>query len=199
VEGSLAQQALLEGTAGLVLDLGGMSGDGGDGNATSTATATTTTTSTGGSGQGDQKAGDKDAAGVSSWNELAQAQGALLKSDRAQQARQEREAALFVQDALVDAAAEEDVEVVSSPKAVDKAEGERKIKTVMEAAGGGAGGAPPSSDKSEGTPTHSDDHGYLATTPKTGTKGLSVASRRPPGPSFEEESSQFMLCILNVR
>jgi len=183
VEGSLAQQALLEGTAGLVLDLGGMSGDGGDGNATSTATATTTTTSTGGSGQGDQKAGDKDAAGVSSWNELAQAQGALLKSDRAQQARQEREAALFVQDALVDAAAEEDVEVVSSPKAGGKAEGERKIKTAMVAASGGAGGAPPSSDKSEGTPTHSDDHRYLATTPKTGTGGLSVTSstRSIPG------------------
>ena len=181
MEGSLAQQALLEGTAGLVLDLGGKSGGGGDGNATSTAT--TTTTSTGGSGQGDQKARDKDAAGVSSWNELAQAQGALLKSDRAQQARQEREAALFVQDALVDAAAEEDVEVVSSPKAGVKAEGEMKIKTAMAAAGGGAGGAPPSSDKSEGTPTHSDDHGYLATTPKTGTGGFSVTSstRSIPG------------------
>ena len=183
VEGSLAQQALLEGTASLVLDLGGKSGGDGDGNATSTATTTTTTTSTGGSGQGDQKAGDKDAAGVSSWNELAQAQGALLKSDRAQQARQEREAALFVQDALVDAAAEEDVEVVSSPKAGGKAEGERKIKTAMVAAGGGAGGAPPSSDKSEGTPTHSDDHRYLATTPKTGTGGFSVTSstRSIPG------------------
>ena len=180
VEGSLAQQALLEGTAGLVLDLGGKSGgDGdGDGNATSAATATTTTTTTttssGSSGQGDQKAGDKDAAGVSSWNELAQAQGALLKSDRAQQARQEREAALFVQDALVDAAAEEDVEVVPSPKAGGKAEGERKMKTAMVAAGGGAGGAPPTSDKSEGTPK---------TVGGTGAGGLSVTSstRSIPG------------------
>ena len=162
VEGSLAQQALLEGTAGLVLggnlDLSGMSLS----DASNAGNAGVGVGSSGGNGSGGgDKQDDKDAttgaaasaADVTSWNELAQTQGELLKSDHEQQARQEEEAAVFAQEALGEASAEEDVEVISSPKA---------------AGAGGAGGS-----GGIGTPTRGANYHPEATpddelsTPKT--------------------------------